>query len=50
VSSHGWHTEVSRAVWIYSNCHWISVLVGAALLPVSLIIGAFTEWSDSDST
>ena len=49
VSSHGWHTEVSRAVWIYSYCHAISVFVTFGLVPVFLIIGACTEWDDPES-
>ncbi len=49
VCEHGWYTEVSRAVWIYSCCHAISVWVVFGLVPLSLIYGALTEWSDSDS-
>ena len=33
VCSHGWYTEVSRPIWIYSFCHAISVWVIFAWSP-----------------
>jgi hypothetical protein len=48
--SHGWRTEVSQGVWIYSICHWISAWVILALVPVFMIIDAYKEWDNPDST